>query len=95
MVTPPEARGQGISIESSQVGMWVRGSPPGPAQLLLFCPATALSNRGNLFQQLLDCWLALARHQCEESGLSLWPGGRGWCRPQSLLAAGWAPSIKQ
>lgn len=60
------------------------------------CQATALSNRGNLFQQLLLPWLALARHQLEESGrLSLRPRGRGWCRPQSLLAAGWDPSIKQ
>lgn len=55
----------------------------------------APSNQGNRFQHLLP-WLVLARHQLEESGwLSLRPGGRGWCGLQSLLAAGWAPSIKQ
>lgn len=83
-----EAPGGGISIESSQIEIRVRKSPAGPTQPLL-------SNWGNLFLQLLDCCLLLARHQCEESGLSLGPEGRGLCRPQSLLAAGWASSTKQ
>lgn len=56
--------------------------------------ATAPSNRGNLFQQLLPlpAGLVLGRHRLEESGRACGQEGRGWCRPQSLLAAAGLPA---
>lgn len=81
---PPEATGEGTAFfENSQIGMWVRGSPPSQATTLVK-PEKPVSS-------LFLPGLVLARHQLEcESDRARRPRRRDWCRPQSLLVAGWA-----